>query len=99
MPLALAFNISQVANGACAPLPSATVDIWQCDALGRVFVYPGVRTPAQPLLRGVQMSGPKGQAAFSTIYPGWYRGRGPHPRQDSNDGAIGRVRIHHAAVL
>ncbi len=82
VPLALAFNVSQIANGACAPLPAATVHVWQCDALGRYsgFSDPrqGFETIGQTFLRGVQTTGSKGEAAFSTIYPGWYRGRAVH---------------------
>jgi len=82
VPLALAFNVSQVANGACSPLPGATVDIWQCNALGQYsgFSDPrqGFETSGQTFLRGVQPTGSKGEAAFSSIYPGWYRGRAVH---------------------
>ena len=82
VPLALAFNVSQVANGACMPLPGATVDIWQCNALGQYsgFSDPrqGFETAGQTFLRGVQPTGSKGDAAFSTNYPGWYRGRAVH---------------------
>ncbi len=42
IPLALAFNISQIANGACTPLPDETVDVWQCNALGQ---YSGFSDP------------------------------------------------------
>ena len=80
--LALAFNVSQLANGTCTPLPAATVDIWQCNALGQYsgFSDPrqGFETTGQTFLRGVQSTGSKGEAAFSTIYPGWYRGRAVH---------------------
>jgi protocatechuate 3,4-dioxygenase beta subunit len=82
VPLALAFNISQLANGACTPLPRATVDIWQCDAVGRYSGFSdgrqGLQTSGQDFLRGVQETGPAGEAAFTTIYPGWYRGRAVH---------------------
>jgi len=82
VPLALAFNISQIANGACTALPDATVDVWQCNALGQYsgFSDPrqGFETTGQTFLRGVQATGSKGQAAFSSIYPGWYRGRAVH---------------------
>lgn len=81
-PLALAFNVSQLAGGGCTPLPEATVDIWQCNAVGQYsgFSDPrqGFETTGQTFLRGVQSSGPNGQAAFTTIYPGWYRGRAVH---------------------
>jgi protocatechuate 3,4-dioxygenase beta subunit len=82
VPLALAFNISQLAGGACTPLPAATVDIWQCNAAGQYsgFSDPrqGFDTTGQTFLRGVQPTNPQGLAAFSTIYPGWYRGRAVH---------------------
>jgi hypothetical protein len=44
LPLALAFNVSQLSNGACAPLAGATVDIWQCNAAGQ---YSGFSDPGQ----------------------------------------------------
>jgi protocatechuate 3,4-dioxygenase beta subunit len=81
-PLALAFNVSQVSDGACAPLAGATVDLWQCNATGQYsgFSDPrqGFETTNQTFLRGVLSTDAKGQAAFSTIYPGWYRGRAVH---------------------
>jgi hypothetical protein len=69
-------------NGACIPLAGAQVDVWHCDALG---VYSGVTdtaegfaTVGEDFLRGYQISHANGVAAFSTIYPGWYRGRAVH---------------------
>jgi protocatechuate 3,4-dioxygenase beta subunit len=78
LPLRLAFLISRV--NACAPLAGATVDIWQCDALG---VYsdvtdPGFNTKGKKFLRGYQMTDASGTARFTTIYPGWYQGRTVH---------------------
>jgi protocatechuate 3,4-dioxygenase beta subunit len=82
VPLALAFNISQLANGGCTALPGASVDIWQCDAVGRYSGFSDGRqefdTLGQNFLRGVQQTDPAGRAAFTTIYPGWYRGRAVH---------------------
>jgi protocatechuate 3,4-dioxygenase beta subunit len=82
VPLALAFNVSQLANGTCAPLQDATVDIWQCNAAGQYSGFSdgrqGFETVGQTFLRGVLPTDPKGQAAFSTIYPGWYHGRAVH---------------------
>jgi len=81
-PLTLAITVSQIASGACTPLPTATVDIWQCNALGQYsgFTDPrqGFDTIGQTFLRGVQTTDPRGQVSFSTIYPGWYRGRAVH---------------------
>src|SRR5687768_13166652 len=42
-PLALAFNLSQVAGGGCTPLRDATVDMWQCNALGRYSGFSDAR--------------------------------------------------------
>jgi protocatechuate 3,4-dioxygenase beta subunit len=79
-PLALALLVSRVANGECAPLPGAQVDLWQCDAMG---VYSNVedrtfRTVGQRFLRGYQMTDEEGRVSFRTIYPGWYQGRTVH---------------------
>ncbi len=80
LPLELAFLVSQIGGGACTPLAGATVDIWQCDALG---VYsdvsdPGFNTQGQKFLRGYQVTDADGIARFTTIYPGWYQGRTVH---------------------
>jgi protocatechuate 3,4-dioxygenase beta subunit len=82
VPLALTFAVSQLAAGRCAPLAGALVHLWQCDAVG---VYSGVadpRTrsgnPKDNALRGIQTTDAEGRAKFTTIYPGWYRGRAVH---------------------
>jgi protocatechuate 3,4-dioxygenase beta subunit len=82
VPLDLAFNVSQVQGGACAPLAGAMVDVWHCDAQG---TYSGVDdrtvgfdTQGQKYLRGYQVTGADGVARFRTIYPGWYPGRTVH---------------------
>jgi protocatechuate 3,4-dioxygenase beta subunit len=80
LPLTLTFNVTRVANNACAPLASASVDVWHCDALG---VYsdatdPSFNTKGQKFLRGYQLTDQSGKATFTTIYPGWYRGRAVH---------------------
>ena len=78
--LTLTFNVSSAASSACAPLAGAIVDVWHCDALG---VYsdvsdPGFNTSGKKFLRGYQVTGSDGVVRFTTIYPGWYRGRTVH---------------------
>ena len=82
MPLTLEFNVSRIARGDCSALPGALVDVWQCDADG---VYSGVEDDGAPesareqqFLRGYQHTDENGVARFTTIYPGWYRGRAVH---------------------
>jgi protocatechuate 3,4-dioxygenase beta subunit len=82
VPLSLLFGVSRVDGAACRPLPSAVVDLWQCDGLG---VYSGFRdrngnfdTRDRTFLRGYQVTDAGGRARFTTIYPGWYPGRTVH---------------------
>lgn len=75
------------------PVRDATVEIWQCDALGRYSGFPppddssvvtaasaprGEYLPDQTFLRGRQPSDRAGLVEFDTIYPGWYPGRTVH---------------------
>ena len=78
--LALTFNVSRIQNGACTPFRAAQVDVWHCDAQG---VYSdandsGFSTRGQTWLRGYQVSKADGIATFTTVLPGWYRGRATH---------------------
>lgn len=75
------------------PVRDATVEIWQCDALGR---YSGFQPPDdsvvvtastapdakylpdQTFLRGRQRTDDAGMVEFHTIHPGWYPGRTVH---------------------
>ena len=81
VPLHLTLRVSAVGTADCNPLPSAIVDIWQCDAVG---VYSAVnepgsqRTAAKTFLRGYQITKADGSTQFTTIYPGWYPGRTVH---------------------
>jgi protocatechuate 3,4-dioxygenase beta subunit len=62
--------------GECAPLKDAVVDLWHCDAGG---VYSGFEAgEGERFLRGTQVTNEDGIAEFTTIYPGWYRGRTVH---------------------
>ncbi len=79
-PLRLALRVSRLVAGACAPLPGATVDVWQCDALGAYSDVsdPGGSTVGKKFLRGYQVTDADGLARFTTIYPGAYPGRAVH---------------------
>ena len=81
-PLALTFNVRQIANGKCTPLRDAMVDVWHCDAAGQYSGFNdnmvGFNTVGQKFLRGYQVTDAGGVARFTTIYPGWYRGRTVH---------------------
>jgi protocatechuate 3,4-dioxygenase beta subunit len=77
--LTLTLNVSRLTS-ACAPLPGAIVDLWQCDAAG---VYSGVSDPlfntvGKKFLRGYQVSDANGRVTFTTVYPGWYPQRTVH---------------------
>jgi len=80
--LRLVFNVRQIANGQCTPLPGAMVDLWHCDAAGEYSGFAdnrvGFNTVGQQFLRGYQVSDANGVARFTTIYPGWYPGRAVH---------------------
>ena len=56
------------------------MDIWHCDAAGQYsdISDPGFNTKGQTWLRGYQTTDTNGQAAFTTIYPGWYPSRAVH---------------------
>ena len=70
--LQLAFAVSRLSGGACAPLSGAQVDVWHCDASG------AYSDGAQKFLRGYQVTDGTGAARFVTIYPGAYGGRAVH---------------------
>lgn len=68
----------------CEPIADASVDVWHADAGGLYSAFTGqgesadLDTTAQTFLRGVQSTDENGEAAFTTIYPGWYPGRTTH---------------------
>ncbi|WP_459799987.1 intradiol ring-cleavage dioxygenase [Herbidospora sp. RD11066] len=76
----------------CEPLKDAVVEIWHCDAGGNYSGAesqsagrPGgggtgdlVPTDDHRYLRGAQVTNAEGIVTFTTIWPGWYRGRTVH---------------------
>jgi protocatechuate 3,4-dioxygenase beta subunit len=68
-------QIKVVDADSCEPIKDVAVDVWHCDAEG---VYSGVQGDDGTFLRGVQVTDGAGNAAFQTIFPGWYTGRAVH---------------------
>jgi len=73
----------QVVDAACQPVGGARVDLWHCDAQGVYSSYGGgeagqTSEKGETFLRGTQIADGRGIVEFSTIYPGWYRGRTTH---------------------
>jgi protocatechuate 3,4-dioxygenase beta subunit len=91
VPLRLAIRVQDGGNG-CAPLANAVVDLWHCDAGGVYSGFasasgggrggaPGggsARSDDETFLRGAQVTNADGIVQFTTVYPGWYRGRTVH---------------------
>ncbi|HYU84437.1 MAG TPA: hypothetical protein VEK80_06490 [Kribbellaceae bacterium] len=74
----LVLRVSQIVDCVRKPLPGATVDIWHCDALGVYSDIAQEGTTGTNFLRGYQVTNSGGIARFTTILPGWYRGRTVH---------------------
>lgn len=74
----------QVVDANCQPIAGARVDIWHCDAQGNYSGYANqgsdgtLNTEGQTFLRGTLIADDSGIVDFTTIYPGWYRGRTTH---------------------
>lgn len=66
------------ADGSCAPVSGAVVDIWHANAAGKYSDVGSEGTSGKKYLRGLQASDADGQAKFTTIFPGWYQGRAVH---------------------
>ena len=78
VPIELTFNVSRIDGGACSFLSGALIDVWHTDAQGLYSDIGSDGTAGQTFLRGAQMTDAQGIARFTTIYPGWYRGRTVH---------------------
>jgi protocatechuate 3,4-dioxygenase beta subunit len=79
VPMTLRIRLVNV-NANCAPIANAAVYVWHCDKDGVYSGYsqPGANTVGQTFLRGIQVSDANGEVTFTTMYPGWYRGRITH---------------------
>ena len=77
VPLTLTFNVAKVGTS-CSALQGAQVDVWHCDALGSYSDVSAEGTTGKRYLRGYQLTDSTGKVTFTTIYPGWYRGRAVH---------------------
>jgi protocatechuate 3,4-dioxygenase beta subunit len=70
----------------CTPISDATVDIWHSGSQGIYSAYamgticnPGSEDVRSDMFcRGVQAVDETGRVNFSTVFPGWYRGRTLH---------------------
>lgn len=76
-PVALTMVVVR-ADGACAPVQGAAVDIWHANASGVYSDISSEGSSGEKYLRGLQISDASGQAKFTTIFPGWYQGRAVH---------------------
>lgn len=79
LPVTLTITVVNT-NNACAAVPNANVEIWQCDAEGHYSQYSqqGYDGRSQTFLRGIQTTDSNGRVTFTTVYPGWYQGRATH---------------------
>ena len=79
IPFTLILNVVDI-NNDCAPIESARVDVWHCNAEGVYsgFQQPGANTEGETFCRGIQLTDENGQVKFNTIFPGWYAGRITH---------------------
>jgi len=77
VPLRLNINVLR-ADANCAPAADVQVDVWHCDAAGLYSDESANNTVGKKFLRGYQQTGANGAVQFTTIYPGWYRGRTIH---------------------
>ena len=84
LPMRLSFLV--VGKDGCTPIPNASVDIWHSGSQGIYSAYaagttcnPGMDdVKSKMFCRGVQMTNESGRVNFSSVFPGWYRGRTLH---------------------
>lgn len=75
----IAYVAGRVLDRNGRPVPGATVEIWQCDHLGR-YMHPGDRGPRDEAFQGFGRMATDGEGGyrFRTIRPVPYTGRTPH---------------------
>jgi protocatechuate 3,4-dioxygenase beta subunit len=66
------------ADGNCAAVEGAIIDIWHANASGKYSDIASEGTSGRKFLRGLQATDANGQAKFTSIFPGWYSGRAVH---------------------
>ena len=80
----LRIRLVAIDTASCQPVKGARIDIWHARADGFYSGYRGqgdaakIDTSGATFMRGTQTTDAHGEAHFSTVYPGWYRGRTPH---------------------
>ena len=79
VPLTVTMTVVDVssASHASSAVPGAAIYAWHCDRDGNYSLYSS-GFEDENWLRGVQRTDDKGQATFTTIFPGCYSGRWPH---------------------
>ncbi len=69
------FQLAIVDAASGTPLPGAVVYLWHCTADGRYSIY---EIADENYLRGAGVADDAGRVAFTSVFPGCYRGRWPH---------------------
>jgi protocatechuate 3,4-dioxygenase beta subunit len=79
VPLTVKLTVVDVssASGPGSAVAGAAIYAWHCDRDGNYSLYSS-GFEDENWLRGVQKTDAKGQATFTTIFPGCYPGRWPH---------------------
>lgn len=76
--MTLAISVHRISNSSCGLLPGAHVEVWHCDAGGIYSDETANNSRGKKFLRGYQTTDSNGTVNFTSIFPGWYRGRTVH---------------------
>jgi protocatechuate 3,4-dioxygenase beta subunit len=77
IPLTLNVVVQDAENN-CIGMQDVQIDVWHCNAAGVYSDEEVEGTVGATWLRGYQITDSAGEAAFITIFPGWYQGRTSH---------------------